>query len=243
MKVRIMVLGIFLLSLMFVACSTIPKPVDSKYLVDITDEESVKVEALEADIVERHKAKIAADEDLKKNDPNPNELEGEIELLVQERDVLKDQYKLYGEKDDMNRMQQKKEQLQKTEVLLAKKRADFKYAQALRKFKEDTLELKSAELALSVAQLRYMKAGIARKYREKNEPVKVETSRFEVWDKLMGRDKNDPYGYKKYKAYLDKQKKAVLKAQKKQKKSEVDLKAAEKDLQNHGQEEGSNEYR
>ncbi len=219
----------FLISVV-TSCTTIPGPIDSKYLIEKTDTESKKIEELEAAVISRHKVKISAEQSLKDAGPVVKKLENEIELLEKEKKILKDQYELYMDNKDAVNAEKKKEQITDNGNRLSKKKAELAYSSADLKLKEKVSDLRTAELALAVAELNYYKSRIAESYRERTEPVKNEKSRFEFMDKLMGKDKDDPYGYKKYKTFLDKQKKDVVKAEKEQKKAEVDLKAAEKEL-------------
>jgi len=230
MKKNIIFSGIAFLTAIITSCTTIPGPVSEKYLVEKTDAETKQIEALETDIIKRHKSKLIADEAHKDSISKVKSLESEIALLEKENAILKDQFELYNDKKDAVNAEKKKAQLLEAGNKLARKKAELNYAKADEKMKEKTSEFKAAELALSVAELNYVKSKIAESYRGRNEPVKKEESSFEFIDKLRGKDKNDPYGYKKYKTFYEKQKKAVIKAEKEQKKAGVDLKAAETEL-------------
>jgi hypothetical protein len=168
---------------------------------------------LEQKIIDKYKQKEVIDKKSVEQAKLPGKTEEEIKLLKKENSLLKDQIYLYEKNKDAVNLEQKKTQLAGSEAELTKKTAILNYQMAEKKLNETDLDLKNAELALLIAEMRFKKAEIAAQYRDKNEPKKPDSEQ-NFFTKLFNKnDPNDKYGYKKYGEYMDKQKEEKVKAE------------------------------
>ncbi len=203
-----------LLSLVIAACSTMPKEIEEKYLVEKTEADSKNISAMEEKIILKNKEKQAVEEKIKTQPKLPDGIEEEIKLLKDENSLLKDEIFFYEEHKDAVNLELKKARLGENETKYARKIAIVQHHKSERKMFDAELEMKNAELAQNIAELNAEKSKIAAKYRDKTETPTPEAEQ-NFFDKLFNKkDPNDKYGYKKYDEYLGKKKEETLKAQK-----------------------------
>jgi len=215
------ILPVIFLSLMIAACATMPTEIEDKYLAEKTEPQSKAIFALEQKIIDKNKEKQEVEKKLIEQAKVPGVAEDEIRLLKKENGLLKDQVYFYDKNKDTVNLELKKAQLGENESKLSQKTALLHYNQSLKKLLETELELKNAELALSIAELNVEKSKIAQAFRDKNEPVKPEQDQ-NFFTRLFNKtDPNDKYGYKKFSEYMAKKEQDRLKA-------EIDYKEAER---------------
>lgn len=219
-------------------CATIPGPVAEKYLADKTEKEAGILEQIETGIIAKNREKQAAEKNLRENSPDIETTETELDLLIRENDLLKDQLELYTSSKDARNMQIKREEIAENEIKVEKHKNLLEYKKAEKQLLEAEAELKNAELAVLVAQLNYEKAEIAKAYREKNEPA-VETEKKGLkgfFSSFFKEDPEDRFGYKKYSEHLDKMKKKQEKSLEKYSEAKSAYNAAKKKISNTSEE-------
>lgn len=210
------IIPVILVSILLAACTTMPPEIEDKYLAEKNESQSKTVSDLEQKIIDKNREKQLVEK-------KPNELtiqsiktEDEIKLLKKENTVLKDQIYLYEKNKDAVNLEPKKKQLAENETALAKKTSLLTYQMAEKKLSETDLDLKNAELALLIAELRFQKSQIAAQYRDRNEPKKPENEEgffTSLWNKIRMKDPDDRYEYKQYGRYMDKMKEEKIKAE------------------------------
>jgi hypothetical protein len=213
-------------------CATIPGPVAEQYLADKTEKDSERLEQIETEIIAKNREKLAAEQNRRENTPDIERTEEELDLLLRENKLLKDQLELYTKSKDARNIEIKRDELAKNNVNVAKHRNLLKYQEAQKNLFDAEAELKNAELAVLVAQLNYEKAEIAKEYREKNEPA-VEPEKKGLkgfFSSFFKEDPEDRFDYKKYSVHLEKMKKEQEKAIKKYNEAKAAYDAAKKNL-------------
>jgi len=204
---------VILLSLLIAACSTMPKEIEDKYLVEKTTADSQTISAMEEKIIVKNREKQGVEEKIKTQPKLPDGIEQEIKLLKDGNALLKDEIFFYEEHKDAVNLEAKKTQLGENETKYARKTAIVQHHDSEKKLFEAELDLKNAELAQYIAELNVEKARIAAVYRDKNEVQKPETEE-SFFSKIFNHtDPDDKYGYKKYPEYLEEKKKETLAAE------------------------------
>ena len=213
-------------------CATLPGPVEEQYLADKTEKDSKRLEQIETEIIAKNREKLAAEQNRRENTPDIERTEEELDLLLRENKLLKDQLELYTKSKDARNIEIKKEELADNDLKIKKHRNLLKYQEAQKNLLAADAELKNAKLAVLVAQLNYEKAEIAKVYREKNEPA-VEPEKKGLkgfFSSFSKKDHEDRFGYKKYSVHLEKMKKEQEKSLKKYNEAKAAYDAAEKNL-------------
>lgn len=210
-------------------CATLPGPVEEQYLVDKTDKDSVLIENVESKIIAKNKEKQSAELNRKENIPDIETTREELNLLLRENNLFKDQLELYTKSSDARNIETKKEQLAESNIKIEQQKKLLKYQEEQKNFLDASSELKNAELAVLVAELNYKKSEIANAYREKTEPA-LEAEKKGFFSSLFKGDQDDRFGYKKYSTHLDKMKKDHEKSFEKYNKAKSAYEAAKKNL-------------
>ncbi len=213
-------------------CATIPGPVAEQYLADKTENDAERLEQIETKIIAKNREKLTAEQNQRENTPDIERTEEELDLLLRENKLLKDQLELYTKSKDARNMETKREELSENNLKIEKHMNLLKYQESQKNLLEAEAELKNAQLSVLVAQLNYEKAEIAKAYREKNEPA-VETEKKGLkgfFSSLFKKDPEDRFGYKKYSVHLEKMKKEQEKAMKKYNEAKAAYDDAEKNL-------------
>lgn len=187
----------------FTGCATLPGAIEEEYLVDKTDKDKTLIENLETKIIAKNREKQSAEQTSKEYNPDIENTKEELDLLSRENRLLKDQLELYTKSKDARNIEIKKEQLVENNLKIEKQKNLLNYQEAQKKFLDTSADLKSAELAVLVAQLDYEKSKIANAYREKTEPAQ-ESEKKGFFSSLFQGDPNDRFGYKKYATHLEK---------------------------------------
>ena len=210
------IIPVILLTFIAVSCTTMPPEIDEKYLTEKTEIQSKTIADYEAKIIDKNKEKQLVEKKTNELTALTIRTEDEIKLIKKENTVLKDQVYLYEKNKDAVNLEPKKKQLANNETLLSEKSSLLRNQMAEKKFSEAELDLKNAELALLIAEMRYEKSNIATQYRDKNEPrePKEKDNYFiSLWNKITRKDPNDRYGYNQYGKYMDKMKEEKVKAE------------------------------
>jgi len=190
--------------LITISCSTIPGPVDDKYLVDATGENKVKLKNLEDKIIKKNTEQKLSEEKLRLLLPQPDLFENEINLIEKDKNIINKELEYYSERKDEKNEANKKDELQKIEESLKIKRKLLGLKKLEKKYAETEVKLKNAELALYVAEWRFEKSKIAAIYRDKTEPAPVKKEDQGFIDKyILQKDPDDRYGYKKYEIFYN----------------------------------------
>jgi hypothetical protein len=213
-------------------CATIPGPVAEQYLADKTEKDAERLEQIESRIIATNREKLEAEQNRRENTPDIEKTEEELDLLLRENKLLKDQLELYAKSRDARNMEIKREELSENNLKIEKQKNLLKYQEAQKNLLDAEAELKNAQLSVLVAQLNYEKAEIAKAYREKNEPA-VKTEKKEkkgFFSSFFKEDPEDRFGYKKYSLHLEKMKKEQEKAMKRYNEAKAAYEAAKKNL-------------
>ena len=223
---------LILISLIIAACTTTTAPVeieiDEKYLTEKTNDDSKNIFAIENRIIETHREKLALEKKLIDQAKLPAETEKELKLLRDENKILKDQISLYEKKKNAANLEAKKTQLKKNEIQIEESTALLQFQQAENKYIEADINLKNAELAKDIAELKFEKSKIAAEYLDKYE-ITPNEDKDSSSKKSVKKDPEDKYGYKKYSENLDKTEKHRVKVETKYQEAEkkyLDAKAA-----------------
>lgn len=215
----------------FAGCATLPGPVEEQYLVDKTDKDAALIENIETKIIAKNKEKQSAEQNRKENTPDIENTREELNLLSRENKLLKDQLELYTKSRDARNIEIKKEQLAENNLKIEKQKKLLKFQEAQKIFFDASADLKTAELAVLVAQLDFEKSQIANAYREKKEPAE-ETEKKGFFASLFQKDPEDRFGYKKYSTHLEKMNKDHETSLEKYNKAKNAYEAAKKNLDN-----------
>jgi len=210
-------------------CTTLPGPVDERYLAEKTDNDAARLEMIEKEIISKNREKQAAEQNRKENTPDIENTKKVLSLITGENRLLKDQLELYTRSKDARNMEIKKEQLAENEEKLERQKKLLKYEESQKNLYDTEAELRNAELAVLVAKLNFEKSKIAEAYREKTEPVD-ENEEKGFFSKIFKRDSSDRFGYKKYRTHLDKMKKNEGKSLKRYNKAKAAYDASKKEL-------------
>lgn len=220
------------LLLILASCSSLPGPIDDKYMVQKTAEENDRLGKIEKDIIEKNRIKKTSEDALEIKLKVPELTEKEIALLEKENKILRDQVDLYTKYKDARNLEIRKVRLSENEADLQKKKTLNELQRADIKLAEADLEVKRADLAVSVAELEFEKSKIAASYRDKTEPADADGNKG-FFAKLFS-SKNDPddkYGYKKYGTFLEQKKEEMKKAKENYTKAEKEYNEAKKKIE------------
>lgn len=215
-------------------CTTMPGPVDERYLVEKNQNESAAINSIEQKIIEKNREKKAIELKLKGISSSPAVTNDELKLLKKENGLLKDQVDFYTKTRDAVNLESRNAQLKENETAIEKKTAEFNYQTSEKEMTEAELEVKTNELSVLIAQLNYEKSKIATAYRDKYEeaPAPDSGSFFtKTLNRFRKKDPADKYGYKKYEEYLKKQQDELLKSEKKLKEAEKKFQEAKLKIQ------------
>lgn len=211
-------------------CTTIPEPIEERYLSEKTDSEAKTISGIEHRIISKNKEQQAAEKRLAEL-PGQGPVEDEIKALKKENDRLNDAVDADKKKKDNGRLASDKALLDVNEKKRAAAEARIKFMAAEKKLAESDLNLRKAELAVYVAQLNYEESRVAETYRKKHEPVKEGNSGNFATRLLNKNDSADPYGYKKYQEFYEKQKKELSETEKEHTEIEKAYNEAKNDLE------------
>lgn len=210
-------------------CTTLPGPVEEQYLADKTESDAARLEQIEKQIISKNREKQVAELNRKENTPDIENTKEILNLITRENKLFKDQLELYTRSKDARNMEIKKEQLAENEEKLERQRRLLKYQESQKTLYDTEAELRNSELAVLVAKLNFEKSKIAEAYREKTEPAD-EDEKKGFFSSIFKRDKDDRFGYKKYRTHLDKMMKDEEKSLKKYNEAKVSYDAAKKEL-------------
>ena len=117
-----------------------------------------------------------------------------------------------------------------TDSKLIKKKAILQFHTSRSDYMSADNKLKSAQLAVLIAELNYEKSKVAESYRERNE---ADTGKKEsgIMSFFKKTDPNDRFEYKKYRTYFEKMKKELVDAEKNFKESEKKYENSKKTLE------------
>jgi len=212
-------------------CATLPGPVEEQYLADKTESDAARLEQIETEIIAKNREKQAADQNRKDNTPDIENTKEVLNLITRENKLFKDQLELYTKSKDARNMEIKREQLAENEEKLERQRRLLKYQESQKNLYDTEAELRNSELAVLVAKLNFEKSKIAEAYREKTEPVD-EDEKKSFFSSLFKRDKDDRFGYKKYRTHLEKMKRENEKSLKKYNDAKASYDASKEELNN-----------
>ena len=210
-------------------CTTLPGPVQEQYLADKTESDAARLEQIETEIIAKNREKQAAEQNRKENTPDIENTKEVLNLITRENKLFKDQLELFTKSKDARNMEVKREQLEENEEKLERQRRLLKYEESQKNLYDSEAELRNRALAVLVAKLNFEKSKIAEAYREKTEPVD-EDEKKGFFSSLLNRDKDDRFGYKKYRTHLEKMKKEEEKSLKKYNEAKAAYDASKKEL-------------
>lgn len=212
------------LLMVFCGClATMPPAVKDDLLTEKTADEAKKMNALEERIVVINQENNKVKEELKITKQRIVVSGNQISSLEEAKKLALEKEKLYAITGEADKLADVRKELQDTEEKLRMENAVLSYLKAKQEHEEDTVDLKDAELASSVAELYHEKAVIARRYQDKVMPAPAGS-------KDADKNKIDVPEYEKY---LNSQKERLANEQKqhgvsmeKLKQEEVKLKAS-----------------
>ncbi len=217
-------------------CTTLPGPVQEQYLADKTESDAARLEQIESKIITKNREKQAAEENRKENTPDIENTKEVLNLITRENKLFKDQLELYTKSKDARNIELKRQQLEENEEKLERQRRLLKYEESQKSLYDSEAELRNRELAVLVAKLNFEKSKIAEAYREKTEPAD-EDEKKGFFSSLFKRDKDDRFGYKKYRTHLEKMKKEEEKSLQKYNEAKAAYDASKKELNEPAKEE------
>lgn len=224
------IFAVVLLSLLAAACSTMPAEIEDKYLAEKTESQSKVINDLEQKIIDKYKQKELIEKKSAEQAKLPGKTEEEINLLKKEISLLKEEVYFFEKNKDAVNLELKKTRLAEDESKLTIKTSLLNYQMSEKKLNETDLDLKNAELALLISEMRFKKAEIASQYRDRNEPPKPDNEQ-NFFTKLFNKnDPNDKYGYKIYGEYMDQKKEGKVKAEVAYREAEVKFLEAKKSM-------------
>ena len=233
---------LLILAVVFTGCVTMPDTIDEAYLVEKTPEQTAKLDKIAQNVIAKKKDGDEAKRNLAVAEQIVKVSEKMTAFLEGEKSLLAEQEKLYTLKKDEQRLSDVRSRLKENKQQRRGEKAHLNFATAFKEDAQAIVELRQAELAVSVAELNYEKAKIAHAFilkgkekAGKKEPeVKKEEGFFEgLKKKISGSDKKG-VDVKKYEEYINKQKENLKDAKTKQEKTAKELKKAEKKLDESG---------
>ena len=233
---------LLILAVVFTGCVTMPDTIDEAYLVEKTPEQTARLDKIAQNVIAKKKDGDEAKRNLAVAEQIVKVSEKMTAFLEGEKSLLAEQEKLYTLKKDEQRLSEVRSRLKENKQQRRGEKAHLNFATAFKEDAQAIVELRQAELAVSVAELNYEKAKIAHAFilkgkekAGKKEPeVKKEEGFFEgLKKKISGSDKKG-VDVKKYEEYLNKQKENLKDAKTKQEKTAKELKKAEKKLDESG---------
>lgn len=160
-------LGILIiLSVIWTGCVTMPDAVDEAYLVEKTADESAKIEKIEGDVIAKKKSKDKIEKDQEIATQRVEVSRKEVKGAETAGDLLLEKEKLYKSTGDA-KLADIQKQKEANNAKIAQAKAVLEYNIAKKSETDAQLELAAADLGLRVAELRYEKALIAKKYQMK----------------------------------------------------------------------------
>ncbi len=162
-----LVLFIFIaVAVLFSGCVTMPDPIDELFLKEKTEQDTAKLDKIEADIIAKKKSQDIVEKDAEIA-AQKAELSGK-EVLQTEAEiaVLLDKEKLYKTTKD-SKLQDVQKEREKSNLKLTQLKAKQDYDIAKSDAASALLEVKKYELGVKVAELNYEKALIAKAYQMK----------------------------------------------------------------------------
>lgn len=160
-------LGILIiLSIIWTGCVTMPDAVDEAYLVEKTADESAKIEKIEGDVIAKKKSKDKIEKDQEIVTQRVEASRKQVAGAEAESALLLEQEKLYKMTGDA-KLADIQKQKEANNAKIAQAKAVLEYNIAKKNETDAQLELAAADLGLRVAELRYEKALIAKKYQMK----------------------------------------------------------------------------
>ncbi|MBN2403624.1 MAG: hypothetical protein JXN64_14700 [Spirochaetes bacterium] len=176
-------------SILFSGCITMPDPVDEVFLKEKTQEERVKLEKIEADVILKKKDQDKVEKDMEIVAQKTELSRKELAEAEAAKAVLLEREKLYTSTGD-SKLQEIKSQRELNNIKIAQLKAKLDYYTAKSNETNALLEIKKSELAVKVAELKYEQALIAKAYQMR---------RKKEYEKKMIEDEE-------YKKYFDNQK-------------------------------------
>jgi PBP1b-binding outer membrane lipoprotein LpoB len=185
-----LVLFIFIaVAVLFSGCVTMPDPIDELYLKEKTEQDTAKLDKIEADIIAKKKSQDIVEKDAEIAAQKADLSGKEVLQTKAGIAVLLDKEKLYTTTKD-NKLQDVQKEIEKSNLKFAQLKAKQDYDIAKSNAASALLEVKKYELGVKVAELNYEKALIAKAYQMK---------RKKEYEKNMIDDED-------YKKFLDDQK-------------------------------------
>jgi hypothetical protein len=233
---------LLILIVLFTGCVTMPDTIDEAYLVEKTPEQTAKLDKIAQNVIAIKKKGDEAKKNLAIAEQGVKVSEEMVAFLEREKSLLVEREKLYTLKKDEQRLSEVRSRLKENKQQRKGEKAHLAFTIAFRDDAQAIVELRQAELAVSVAELNYEKAKIAQAFilkgkekAGKKEPeVKKEEGFFKgLKKKISGSDKK-AVDVKKFEEYLKKQKDNLKDAKTKQEKTAEELKKAEKKLDDSG---------
>lgn len=232
---------LLILIILFTGCVTLPDTIDEAYLVEKTPEQTAKLDKIAQNVIAKKKDGDEAKKNLAIAEQSVKVSEEMTAFLDREKSLLVEQEKLYTLKRDDQRLSEVRSRLNENKQKRRGEKAHLSFATAFKEDAQAIVELRQAELAVSVAELNYEKAKIAHAFilKGKEKAGKKETEAKEegffkgLMKKVSGSDKK-AVDVKKYEEYLNKQKDNLKEAKAKQEKTAERLKKAEKELNDSG---------
>ena len=160
-------LGILIiLSVIWTGCVTMPDAVDEAYLVEKTTDESAKIDKIEGDVIAKKKSKDKIEKDQEIVTQRVEASRKQVAGAEAEGALLLEQEKLYKMTGD-TKLSDIQKQKEANNAKIAQAKAVLEYNIAKKNETDAQLELAAADLGLRVAELRYEKSLIAKKYQMK----------------------------------------------------------------------------
>ncbi len=165
---RINIAFLTALSIIFAGCVTMPDPVDDMFLKEKTQEEAVKLENIESDIIAKNKNRDMVEKDSEIAAKKAELSRKEVVQKEASIDVLLEKEKLFASTKD-SRLPEVQKEREKESLKLNQLKAKRDYDIAKSNEANALLEVKKYELAVKVAELSYEKAQIAKAYQMKRQ--------------------------------------------------------------------------
>jgi hypothetical protein len=232
---------LLILVVLFTGCVTMPDTIDEAYLVEKTPEQTAKLDKIAQNVIAKKKDGDEAKKNLAIAEQSVKVSEEMAAFLEREKSLLVQREKLYTLKRDDQKLSEVRSRLKENKQQRRGEKAHLAFTIAFRDDAQAIVELRQAELAVSVAELNYEKAKIAQAFilKGKEKAGKKETEAKEegffkgLMKKISGSDKKG-VDVKKFEEYLNKQKDNLKEAKAQQEKTAEKLKKAEKKLDDSG---------
>jgi hypothetical protein len=156
------------LAVFFSGCVTMPDPIDELFLKEKTQQDTAKLDKIEADIIAKKKSQDIVEKDAEIAAQKAGLSGKEVLQTEAEINVLLDKEKLYTTTKD-SKLQEVQKEREKNTLKLAQLKAKQDYDIAKSNETNALLEVKKFELGVKVAELNYEKALIAKAYQMKRE--------------------------------------------------------------------------